>query len=74
MSFLLIPRQVLEFASMSENVVWMDFNTAAPQAEPSLLEPMFPNPEAIATYMDLVFGYCEGCFGPAVSCLADGRR
>ncbi|MEG3639306.1 AAA family ATPase [Magnetococcus sp. PR-3] len=40
--------------------VWLDFNTAASLsvAEPSVdLEPDF---EAINTYLDLVFGYCEG--------------
>ena len=39
---------------------WLDFNTAAPQADPGPLEPMAPDIEAIADYMDLVFGCCEG--------------
>ena len=45
---------------MNKDVVWMDFNTAASQTGASQLEPISPDLEAIAGYMDLVFGYCEG--------------
>ncbi|MBF0153234.1 MAG: AAA family ATPase [Magnetococcales bacterium] len=54
------PGPLLEIAGMNGNVVWMDFNTAAPQENTGLLEPMVPDPGAISSYMDLVFGYCEG--------------
>lgn len=47
---------------MSEDKVvsldaWRDFNDAAPQADPFDIE---PDPEQIAVFLDVVFGYCEG--------------
>ena len=36
---------------------WRDFNDAAPQADPFDIE---PDPEQIAVFLDVVFGYCEG--------------
>lgn len=53
---------LLGAAGMSENKVvsldaWRDFNDAAPQADPFDIE---PDPEQIAVFLDVVFGYCEG--------------
>ena len=53
---------LLGAAGMSENNVvsldaWRDFNDAAPQADPFDIE---PDPEQIAVFLDVVFGYCEG--------------
>ena len=45
---------------MSTKDTLLDFNSATPQQEPSPPEIPDPNLEAIADYMDLVFGYCEG--------------
>jgi hypothetical protein len=47
---------------MSENNIvsldaWRDFNDAAPQTDPFDIE---PDPEQIAVFLDVVFGYCEG--------------
>ena len=44
---------------MSDNVIplWNDFNDAAPQADPFDLE---PDRAQIETFLDVVFGYCEG--------------
>ncbi|MCA3704171.1 MAG: AAA family ATPase, partial [Methylobacterium sp.] len=53
---------LLEAAGMSEsNIVsldaWRDFNDAAPLSDPFTIE---PDPEQIAVFLDIVFGYCEG--------------
>ncbi len=53
---------LLGAAGMSGNKVvsldaWRDFNDAAPQADPFDIE---PDPEQIAVFLDVVFGYCEG--------------
>ena len=53
---------LLGVAGMSEDKVvsldaWRDFNDAAPQADPFDIE---PDPEQIAVFLDVVFGYCEG--------------
>lgn len=53
---------LLGAASMSEsNIVsldaWRDFNDAAPLSDPFTIE---PDPEQIAVFLDVVFGYCEG--------------
>ena len=45
---------------MNGNMVWMDFNTAVPQADAGPLAPMDPDLKAVANYLDMVFGYCEG--------------
>ncbi len=55
-------RSVLGAAHMSEsNIVsldaWRDFNDAAPLSDPFNIE---PDPEQIAIFLDVVFGYCEG--------------
>jgi hypothetical protein len=55
-------RSVLGAAHMSEsNIVsldaWRDFNDAAPLSDPFNIE---PDPEQIAVFLDVVFGYCEG--------------
>jgi hypothetical protein len=36
---------------------WRDFNDAAPQEDPFGIE---PDAEQLATFLDVVFGYCEG--------------
>jgi hypothetical protein len=36
---------------------WRDFNDAAPQQDPFGIE---PDAEQLATFLDVVFGYCEG--------------
>jgi len=36
---------------------WRDFNDAAPLSDPFNIE---PDPEQIAVFLDVVFGYCEG--------------
>lgn len=53
---------LLGAAHMSEsNIVsldaWRDFNDAAPLSDPFNIE---PDPEQIAIFLDVVFGYCEG--------------
>jgi len=53
---------LLGAAHMSEsNIVsldaWRDFNDAAPLSDPFNIE---PDPEQIAVFLDVVFGYCEG--------------
>ncbi|MFO0520775.1 MAG: AAA family ATPase [bacterium] len=53
---------LLGAAGMSEsNIVsldaWRDFNDAAPLSDPFTIE---PDPEQIAVFLDVVFGYCEG--------------
>ena len=53
---------LLGAAGMSENNIvsldaWRDFNDAAPQADPFDIE---PDPEQIAIFLDVVFGYCDG--------------
>ena len=53
---------LLGAANMSEsNIVsldaWRDFNDAAPLSDPFTIE---PDPEQIAVFLDVVFGYCEG--------------
>lgn len=53
---------LLGAAGMSENNIvsleaWRDFNDAAPQTDPFDIE---PDPEQIAAFLDVVFGYCEG--------------
>ncbi len=53
---------LLGAAGMSGNKVvsldaWRDFNDAAPQADPFDIE---PDPEQIAVFLDVVFGYCDG--------------
>ncbi len=53
---------LLGAGGMSENKVvsldtWRDFNDATPQADPFDIE---PDPEQIAVFLDVVFGYCEG--------------
>ncbi len=53
---------LLGAAGMSENNIvsldaWRDFNDAAPQADPFDIE---PDPQQIAVFLDVVFGYCEG--------------
>lgn len=55
-------RPLLGAAHMSEsNIVsldaWRDFNDAAPLSDPFNIE---PDPEQIAVFLDVVFGYCEG--------------
>ena len=55
-------RPLLGAAGMSEsNIVsldaWRDFNDAAPLSDPFTIE---PDPEQIAVFLDVVFGYCEG--------------
>ena len=55
-------RSVLGAAHMSEsNIVsldaWRDFNDAASLSDPFNIE---PDPEQIAVFLDVVFGYCEG--------------
>jgi hypothetical protein len=59
MSHVPLGRALLEFAGMSDNVIplWNDFNDAAPQADPFDLE---PDRAQIETFLDVVFGYCEG--------------
>ena len=53
---------LLGAAGMSENNIvsldaWRDFNDAAPLSDPFTIE---PDPEQIAVFLDVVFGYCEG--------------
>ena len=53
---------LLGATGMSEsNIVsldaWRDFNDAAPLSDPFNIE---PDPEQIAVFLDVVFGYCEG--------------
>jgi hypothetical protein len=53
---------LLGAAGMSEsNIVsldaWRDFNDAASLSDPFTIE---PDPEQIAVFLDVVFGYCEG--------------
>ena len=55
-------RSVLGAAHMSESKIvsldaWRDFNDAAPLSDPFNIE---PDPEQIAVFLDVVFGYCEG--------------
>ncbi len=55
-------RPLLGATGMSEsNIVsldaWRDFNDAAPLSDPFNIE---PDPEQIAVFLDVVFGYCEG--------------
>ena len=45
---------------MNENATWMDFNDAVAQVQPPPLKIPAPDLDAIASYMDLVFDYCEG--------------
>lgn len=57
-----MERPLLEPAGMTDgNVIplagWRDFNDAAPQADPFVLE---PDREQIAIFLDVVFGYCDG--------------
>jgi hypothetical protein len=57
-----LGESLLGAAGMSENKVvsldaWRDFNDAAPQADPFDIE---PDPEQLAIFLDVVFGYCEG--------------
>ena len=46
---------------MTDNVIplasWRDFNDAAPQSDPFELD---PDRAQIATFLDVVFGYCDG--------------
>ncbi|MBF0371612.1 MAG: AAA family ATPase [Magnetococcales bacterium] len=49
-----------ERANIVRHDKWLDFNTAARQADDGPLEPMVSDTETIAAYMDLVFDYCEG--------------
>lgn len=46
---------------MTDNVIplasWRDFNDAAPQTDPFELD---PDRSQIATFLDVVFGYCDG--------------
>lgn len=53
---------LLGATGMSEsNIVsldaWRDFNDAAPLSDPFSIE---PDPQQIAVFLDVVFGYCEG--------------
>jgi hypothetical protein len=53
---------LLGAAGMNEsNIIsldaWRDFNDAAPLSDPFTIE---PDPEQIAVFLDVVFGYCEG--------------
>lgn len=45
----------------SDSYQWLDFNDANPQPEePTNFVALTPDPEAVAAYFDMVFGYCDG--------------